>query len=153
MLPTLLALSCLILCLTRENDAVTTWAHHLYPSTADLPDQDFKLMDIVLLASNNGKFHALNSTSGHILQSMVFTAFFSSVPPALGPVVHIIHRHHINSADNNGKLYIIESQFYCPTLAPCLLHSQAHQHVPFLLHLRWFLQVINCFWIILSPHI
>ena len=69
-------------------------------------------MDIVLLASVDGKFHALNRTSGQTLWSMSSSAFLSSsVPSTLGPLVRT---HHVDTDDGEEhqeqELYIIEPQ-------------------------------------------
>lgn len=77
--------------------------------------EDLHLLDIVLVASVDGKFHALNRTSGHTLWSMsASSAFPGSAPPTLGPLVRT---NHINtdadfSDDEDGQeeLYIIEPQ-------------------------------------------
>jgi hypothetical protein len=74
--------------------------------------EDLQLMDIVLLASVDGKFHALNRTSGQTLWSMSSSAFLSSsVPSTLGPLVRT---HHVDTDDGEEhqeqELYIIEPQ-------------------------------------------
>jgi serine/threonine-protein kinase/endoribonuclease IRE1 len=56
--------------------------------------QDLELLDIVLVASVDGKFHALNRTSGHTLWSMSSfapTTASVSAPPTLGPLIRTTH--------------------------------------------------------------
>ncbi|KAJ7798749.1 hypothetical protein B0H14DRAFT_3544043 [Mycena olivaceomarginata] len=54
----------------------------------DLLVDNSELLDIVLLASVNGKFHALNHTTGHTLWSM---SSFSSSSMAVSPLVCTCH--------------------------------------------------------------
>jgi serine/threonine-protein kinase/endoribonuclease IRE1 len=72
-------------------------------------------MDIVLLASVDGKFHALNRTSGQTIWSMSSSAFGGSAPSTLGPLVHTSHiETDVDPADDDDaphqELYIIEPQ-------------------------------------------
>ena len=56
--------------------------------------QGLELLDIVLVASVDGKFHALNRTSGQTLWSMSSfapTTTSVSAPPTLGPLVRTTH--------------------------------------------------------------
>lgn len=85
--------------------------------------QDFvkenQLLDIILLASVDGKFHALNRTTGKTLWSMASIATTTSVsgPSSLAPLVRSSH---LNFAldqddidfdeDNPRETYIIEPQ-------------------------------------------
>ncbi|KAF8892946.1 hypothetical protein BD779DRAFT_1507920 [Infundibulicybe gibba] len=66
---------------------------------------NFDLLDIVLVASVDGKFHALNRTSGHTLWSMSSSASSTSIsaPSTLGPLVRTNH-------DAPQEVYIIEPQ-------------------------------------------
>lgn len=77
---------------------------------------DLELLDIVLVASVDGKFHALNRTSGHVLWSMSSVA--SSItgdlaPPSLAPLVrtnHIDSDPDLTDDNNRQETYIIEPQ-------------------------------------------
>jgi serine/threonine-protein kinase/endoribonuclease IRE1 len=75
---------------------------------------DIKLLDVVLLASVDGKLHALNRTSGRILWSMSSTTSPSAVPSMLGPLIrtdHVESDPDITDDDNvSQELYIIEPQ-------------------------------------------
>ncbi|KAF9000543.1 hypothetical protein BDZ89DRAFT_695635 [Hymenopellis radicata] len=81
----------------------------------DMPESDVELLDIVLVASVDGKFHAMNRTSGQTLWSM---SSFSSpkgtpVPSTLAPLVRTIHNDHdpdLVDDDTNQETYIIEPQ-------------------------------------------
>ncbi|KAF8062249.1 hypothetical protein FPV67DRAFT_1507686 [Lyophyllum atratum] len=73
---------------------------------------DLELLDIVLVASVDGKFHGLNRTSGHLLWS---TSSFS--PPTstvesviLTPLVHTTHIDYDPDETNPQELYVIEPQ-------------------------------------------
>ncbi|KAI0340462.1 hypothetical protein BDW22DRAFT_428306 [Trametopsis cervina] len=69
------------------------------------------LLDIVLLASVDGKLHALNRTSGESLWSMSSSAT-SSQPTPLAPLVRTKHPVTTDAADHDGEqeVYIIEPQ-------------------------------------------
>src|SRR5258708_3857722 len=80
-----------------------------------------ELLDIVLVASVDGKFHALNRTSGHTLWSMSSFATTTSVsaPSSLSPLVRTSHPtydpdlvddHHDSSEEPQHETYIIEPQ-------------------------------------------
>ncbi|KAH8112370.1 hypothetical protein DFH11DRAFT_1607229 [Phellopilus nigrolimitatus] len=71
------------------------------------PEDELELLDICLLASVDGKFRALNRSSGQVLWSMEATS--SSVPAALGPLVRTQHVDHNDDGEPN-ELYIIEPQ-------------------------------------------
>ncbi|KAG7445216.1 kinase-like protein, partial [Guyanagaster necrorhizus] len=78
-------------------------------------EQDVELLDIVLLASVDGKFHALNRTSGQTLWSM--SSFASSTaaaaPTALAPLIRTIHHDHdpdLVDDNTDQETYIIEPQ-------------------------------------------
>ncbi|KII91735.1 hypothetical protein PLICRDRAFT_38574 [Plicaturopsis crispa FD-325 SS-3] len=72
---------------------------------------DTSLLDIVLVASVDGKFHALNRTSGHTLWSMSST---SNAPSTLGPLVrtnHVDTDPDLTDDDTqNQELYVVEPQ-------------------------------------------
>ncbi|KAF8153220.1 hypothetical protein B0H34DRAFT_800449 [Crassisporium funariophilum] len=73
--------------------------------TGDL-SKDYGLLDIILVASVDGKFHALNRTSGHTLWSMASFATTTSVsaPAALAPLMRTKH------SSEEQETYIIEPQ-------------------------------------------
>ncbi|KAF9467138.1 hypothetical protein BDZ94DRAFT_1287849 [Collybia nuda] len=80
----------------------------------DLPGE-LGLLDVVLVASVDGKFHALNRTSGNILWSM--TSFPSSTsisaPATLSPLVrtnHVDHDPDLTDESSNQELYVVEPQ-------------------------------------------
>ncbi|KAF8208277.1 hypothetical protein K438DRAFT_320752 [Mycena galopus ATCC 62051] len=75
---------------------------------------DSELLDIVLVASVDGKFHALNRTTGHTLWSMSSFASSStrvSPPSTVAPLVGTVHIDH-DPADKDApqETYIIEPQ-------------------------------------------
>lgn len=73
------------------------------------PDDELELLDICLVASVDGKFHALNRSSGQMLWSMSSTS--NSSPAALGPLVQTQHDREGALDDAEQKeLYIIEPQ-------------------------------------------
>ncbi|TFK31956.1 hypothetical protein BDQ12DRAFT_744289 [Crucibulum laeve] len=83
-------------------------------ATLDLT-KDLELLDIVLIASVDGKFHALNRTSGLKLWSMASFATTTSVsaPATLGPLVRTTHSDHDpETTDESARqeTYIIEPQ-------------------------------------------
>lgn len=76
---------------------------------------ELDLLDLVLIASVDGKFHALNRTSGHTLWSM--SSFPSSTkvsaPATLGPLIRTNHiEYDPEMTDDNApqEMYIIEPQ-------------------------------------------
>ncbi|KAG6819104.1 hypothetical protein H0H93_015442 [Arthromyces matolae] len=76
---------------------------------------EFDLMDIVLVASVDGKFHALNRTSGNILWSMSSFPSSTSIsaPSTLGPLVrtaHVDHDPDLTDETTPQELYVIEPQ-------------------------------------------
>ncbi|KAG6868345.1 hypothetical protein C0993_004685 [Termitomyces sp. T159_Od127] len=76
---------------------------------------DFDLLDIVLVASIDGKFHALNRTSGNILWSMSSFPSSTSIsaPSALGPLVrttHVDNDPDLTDETTPQELYVIEPQ-------------------------------------------
>jgi serine/threonine-protein kinase/endoribonuclease IRE1 len=81
------------------------------------PDTDvldsLDLLDILLLASVDGNFHALNRTSGDILWSMSARASSSSKPSALAPLVrteHVDYDPDLVDDSTPHEMYIIEPQ-------------------------------------------
>jgi serine/threonine-protein kinase/endoribonuclease IRE1 len=75
---------------------------------------DSDLLDIVLVASVDGKLHALNRTSGDILWSMssFSSSSISSFTTALGPLVKTSHVNYDPEGmdEDNQELYIVEPQ-------------------------------------------
>ncbi|KAI6002053.1 hypothetical protein EDD15DRAFT_2228978 [Pisolithus albus] len=75
-------------------------------------DEDTRLLDIVLLASVDGRFHAVNRTSGHKLWSM--SSAGGDVPPNLAPLVRTKHVEvdpDLTDDDSaHQELYVIEPQ-------------------------------------------
>lgn len=115
----LLLASLTITCLAVDSLALTKRTSNL-PLDIHPPLQDdaLQLLDIVLLASVDGKFHALNRTSGHTLWSM---ASSPGAPATLGPLVRTTHLntdppHSPTDPDldhedeEEHELYIIEPQ-------------------------------------------
>ncbi|KAK0205509.1 other/IRE protein kinase [Desarmillaria ectypa] len=85
------------------------------PLAEEGTEQDTELLDIVLLASVDGKFHALNRKSGQTLWSM--SSFTSSTtaaaPTALAPLIRTIHHDHdpdLVDDNTDQETYIIEPQ-------------------------------------------
>ncbi|PFH53439.1 hypothetical protein AMATHDRAFT_54469 [Amanita thiersii Skay4041] len=78
---------------------------------------DLDLLDIVLVASVDGKFHALNRTSGQPLWSMSSTTSplpaNASVPSALGPLIrtkHVEYDPDLTDKTDVQETYVIEPQ-------------------------------------------
>jgi serine/threonine-protein kinase/endoribonuclease IRE1 len=89
----------------------------LSPIHGAKPNTELSLLDVVLLASVDGKFHALNRTSGQLLWSMASSTSPSAqnvVPPALGPLVrtaHVEYDPELTDDDSpDQELYIVEPQ-------------------------------------------
>ncbi|KAF9483305.1 hypothetical protein BDN70DRAFT_891865 [Pholiota conissans] len=92
------------------------------PLEASIPDivNDYELLDTVLVASIDGKFHALNRTSGQTLWSMSSFATTTSVsaPSSLAPLVRTTHPERDpdliddsdDPAEGGSETYIIEPQ-------------------------------------------
>ena len=89
------------------------------PASPSAEQEDgLALLDVVLVASVDGKFHALNRTSGELLWSMSSSASTpsqTSVPPTLGPLVRTTHVESDPDLtdDDDGpdqELYIVEPQ-------------------------------------------
>lgn len=82
----------------------------------DVPN-DHELLDIVLVASVDGKFHALNRTDGRSLWSMAPSSesvpAAESVPSSLSPLIktnHIDYDPDLMDETTNQEIYIIEPQ-------------------------------------------
>ena len=96
-----------------KGSANTRFAH---PAAQEpIPDisKDYDLLDTVLVASIDGKFHALNRTSGQTLWSMSSFATTTSVsaPSSLAPLVRTAHVQHDPEVDDEEtETYIIEPQ-------------------------------------------
>lgn len=76
---------------------------------------DLDLLDVVLVASVDGKFHALNRTSGNILWSMTSSPSSTSIsaPATLGPLIrtnHVEYDPDLTDENTNQELYIVEPQ-------------------------------------------
>ncbi|KAJ3786055.1 hypothetical protein GGU10DRAFT_386963 [Lentinula aff. detonsa] len=117
------------------------------------PLRDTELLDIVLVASVDGKFHALNRTSGHSLWSMPslapsqstgptkFENLTSLYPSTLAPLVRTVHNQHNNEyiIDDDGlplddEVYIIEPQsgtIYILPSSPSSTQSPPLRRFPF----------------------
>lgn len=98
--------------------ALNTWARapapYLEASSTSDPFENVDLLDIVLVASVDGKFHALNRTYGQVLWSMsAFTSDQTSVPSTLAPLVRTQHPNvdpdTFDDTDTH-ETYIIEPQ-------------------------------------------
>ncbi|KAF8639142.1 hypothetical protein AX17_001632 [Amanita inopinata Kibby_2008] len=89
-------------------------------STSSDLSGDHDLLDIVLVASVDGKFHALNRTSGQTLWSMssfpspiLSTNTNASIPHALGPLIrtnHVEYDPDLTDESDMQETYIIEPQ-------------------------------------------
>jgi len=76
------------------------------------PDDDLDLLDIVLVASVDGKLHAFNRTSGHTLWSMS-SGPSKPTPSALAPLVRTVHVDHdpeLTDETTPQEIYVIEPQ-------------------------------------------
>jgi hypothetical protein len=76
---------------------------------------DLDLLDVLLVASVDGKFHALNRTSGNTLWSMSSFPSSTSIsaPATLGPLVrtnHVDQAPDLTDETTNQELYVIEPQ-------------------------------------------
>ncbi|KIJ63631.1 hypothetical protein HYDPIDRAFT_113122 [Hydnomerulius pinastri MD-312] len=75
-------------------------------------EEDFNLLDIVLVASVDGRFHAINRTSGQKLWSM--STATRDIPSSLAPLVRTKHATFdpdlTDDDDAHQELYIIEPQ-------------------------------------------
>ncbi|EPQ51887.1 hypothetical protein GLOTRDRAFT_80895 [Gloeophyllum trabeum ATCC 11539] len=81
-------------------------------STSASEEERLQALDIVLLASVDGKFHALNRTNGAVLWSMSGSSS-SSAPAALSPLVRTTHADHdpdLTDDEAYQEQYIIEPQ-------------------------------------------
>jgi serine/threonine-protein kinase/endoribonuclease IRE1 len=84
----------------------------LPPLLGSNESEDLQLLDVVLVASVDGKFHALNRTSGEALWSMSSSSAPS--PPGLAPLVRTTHTEtdpEMTDEDSpHQELYVIEPQ-------------------------------------------
>ncbi|KAF8065174.1 hypothetical protein FPV67DRAFT_172264 [Lyophyllum atratum] len=75
---------------------------------------DLELLDIVLVASVDGKFHGLNRTTGHLLWSTSSfsppTSVIESAASVLTPLVHATHIDYDPDETKSQELYVIEPQ-------------------------------------------
>ncbi|KAF8802390.1 hypothetical protein BYT27DRAFT_6766807 [Phlegmacium glaucopus] len=106
-------LFCFSLALAQQQLALV----HTASSTPDISTiNDYNLLDIILVASVDGKFHALNRTSGATLWSMASFATTTSVsaPSSLAPLVRTQHVDYNPESDYEDdtpqETYIIEPQ-------------------------------------------
>jgi serine/threonine-protein kinase/endoribonuclease IRE1 len=78
----------------------------------DLFSSEYDLLDTVLAASVDGKFHALSRSSGHTLWSMSSFATTTSVsaPASLAPLVRTPHTSFVEEETDDHETYIIEPQ-------------------------------------------
>ncbi|KAF7366636.1 hypothetical protein MSAN_00921500 [Mycena sanguinolenta] len=74
------------------------------------PFRDAELLDIVLVASVDGKFHALNRTTGHLLWSMSSLSSSSTSASQQAPLVRTRHLDYDSDNDAYPETYIIEPQ-------------------------------------------
>lgn len=109
------------LAVSSITDAVATAVHSRHGAriprssskhTQAETSEDIHLLDIVLLASVDGKFHAVNRTSGHRLWSMSSTG--GDISPGLSPLVRTQHApidpDLIDEDSTHQELYVIEPQ-------------------------------------------
>lgn len=87
----------------------------LSSNTHDDNHDEAELLDIVLVASVDGKFRALNRTSGQTLWAMssLPSKPGTSVPSTLGPLVRTVHQDYDPEVMDEGSVhetYIIEPQ-------------------------------------------
>jgi serine/threonine-protein kinase/endoribonuclease IRE1 len=90
--------------------------YHFIPplgSTATQDQDALEMLNVVLLASVDGKLHALNRSTGHIIWSMS-SSETSSVPSTFGPLVRTQHAAAAQFADpddeTQSEFYVIEPQ-------------------------------------------
>ncbi|KDR77334.1 hypothetical protein GALMADRAFT_246704 [Galerina marginata CBS 339.88] len=97
LLPALAALLALSAATSPNSKSQVLGHRHLGPPEPNVPldlSNDYDLLDTVLVATIDGKFHALNRSSGHTLWSMSSGSSQSSlaVPSSLAPLVRTRHR-------------------------------------------------------------
>uniref|UniRef100_A0A0W0FF95 non-specific serine/threonine protein kinase n=1 Tax=Moniliophthora roreri TaxID=221103 RepID=A0A0W0FF95_MONRR len=106
---------------------ILTEEHASSSSTGDAdPLGDSDLVDIVLVASVDGKFHALNRTSGHLLWSMAAKDGFSAGTgnsSTLAPLVRT--QHPLLSNDPNGESNKVTSAYPSPTTEFYIVEPQS----------------------------
>jgi serine/threonine-protein kinase/endoribonuclease IRE1 len=94
----------ILLCACRAEVDLQTYSNNVQslsePAKRESPTRDqlgdSELLDIVLVASVDGKFHALNRTTGHTLWSM---SSFSSSSTTVSPpssLAPLVRTHHID---------------------------------------------------------
>ncbi|KAI9056342.1 hypothetical protein FKP32DRAFT_1586082 [Trametes sanguinea] len=88
---------------------------HVHPVGHVFPgNEDLELLDIVLVASVDGKLHALNRTSGRPLWSMASTSGTAPTPTAFGPLVRTEHPdldpEGTDDDDPTQEIYVVEPQ-------------------------------------------
>lgn len=100
---------------TRRSTALNSarpWIRAASKHTSGDNAEDIKVIDIVLVASVDGSFHAVNRTSGQRLWSM--SAAASDIPSSLAPLVRTKHAtidyDLTDDDDPHQELYIIEPQ-------------------------------------------
>ncbi|KAG1752202.1 hypothetical protein EDB19DRAFT_1097038 [Suillus lakei] len=97
-----------------SNKANTNAVSARYSSRSSFAEdkEDVTLLDIVLIASVDGRFHALNRTSGQKLWSMSHSAH--EAPSSLAPLVRTKHATYdsdlTDDDDAHHEVYIIEPQ-------------------------------------------
>lgn len=97
-----------------SNDANTQAVSGQYSSRSSLTEdkEDVTLLDIVLVASVDGRFHALNRTSGQKLWSMSHSTH--EAPSSLAPLVRTKHATYdsdlTDDDDAHHEVYMIEPQ-------------------------------------------
>lgn len=90
----------------RRHDSGSEYA----PAPGPTPEIKADLLDIVLLASVDGKLHALNRTSGKALWSMS-SSVSGTVPTTFGPLIRTQHPEFDPEAtDDDREVYVIEPQ-------------------------------------------
>ncbi|TDL19468.1 hypothetical protein BD410DRAFT_830281 [Rickenella mellea] len=82
--------------------------HPVSPTTGESND-DLELLDICLVASVDGRFHALNRATGQTLWSMQ-SSLAASTPAGLRPLVRTQHDGYNPDDDGDKEIYIIEPQ-------------------------------------------
>jgi serine/threonine-protein kinase/endoribonuclease IRE1 len=96
----------------RSLNSARAWTRAASKNALSDEVKDIELIDIVLVASIDGSFHAVNRTSGQRLWSM--SAAASDIPSSLAPLVRTKHAtidyDLTDDDDTHQELYIIEPQ-------------------------------------------
>jgi hypothetical protein len=79
-------------------------------TTSTIPEDDKEMLDIVLVASVDGKFHALNRVNGHVIWSMSSLHTTTPALAALSPLVQTDHPEIDPDMHDGQEQYIIEPQ-------------------------------------------